>query len=67
MGWGWRTFYSVFRAALRNYGVDKVPRLSAALAYYTVFSLAPFLIIVIGTWRAGRRRRVMQRAPAAIA
>lgn len=26
---------------------DKVPRLGAALAYYTIFSLAPFLIIVI--------------------
>src|SRR5437867_6410489 len=27
---------------------DKAPRLAAALAYYTVFSLAPLLIIVIG-------------------
>jgi membrane protein len=27
---------------------DKVPRMGAALAYYTVFSIAPLLIIVIG-------------------
>jgi membrane protein len=27
---------------------DKVPRLGAALAYYTTFSLAPLLVIVVG-------------------
>src|SRR4051812_8455960 len=27
---------------------DKAPRLAAALAYYTMFSLAPLLIIAIG-------------------
>lgn len=27
---------------------DKAPRLGAALAYYTVFSLAPFLMVIIG-------------------
>jgi membrane protein len=30
-----------------EYGQDKAPRLAAALAYYTVFSLAPLLVIVI--------------------
>lgn len=30
-----------------NWSADNVPRLSAALAYYTVFSLAPLLIICI--------------------
>jgi len=30
-----------------EWGEDKVPRLAAALAYYTVFSLAPLLVIVI--------------------
>ena len=28
-------------------GADKVPRLGAALAYYTAFSLAPLLVIII--------------------
>jgi uncharacterized BrkB/YihY/UPF0761 family membrane protein len=27
---------------------DKAPRLGAALAYYTVFSIAPLLVITVG-------------------
>jgi membrane protein len=32
--------------AFSQWGVHKVPRMSAALAYYTIFSLAPVLMIV---------------------
>jgi membrane protein len=38
----------LFKAAGRGWSDDKAPRMGAALAYYTVFSLAPLLIIAIG-------------------
>lgn len=47
MGSAVRTFYNVLRAALQNYSVDKVPRLSAALAYYTVFSISPLFVFAV--------------------
>jgi membrane protein len=37
----------VFRRTLERWWDDNAMRLGAALAYYTVFSLAPFLIVVI--------------------
>ncbi|HVS29888.1 MAG TPA: YihY/virulence factor BrkB family protein [Thermoanaerobaculia bacterium] len=37
----------VFKQTLTEFGEDKVPRLGAALAYYTIFSLAPLLLIAI--------------------
>ncbi|MEX2535494.1 MAG: YihY/virulence factor BrkB family protein [Trueperaceae bacterium] len=43
MGEYWQTL----KQTVREYGEDTAPRLAAALAYYTVFSLAPLLIIVI--------------------
>ena len=42
-----RTAVSVLKATASAWGEDNVPRLGAALAYYTLFSLAPLLIIVI--------------------
>jgi membrane protein len=38
----------VLRDTAREWNADKAPRLGAALAYYAVFSLAPFLLIAIG-------------------
>ncbi|KPL81202.1 YihY/virulence factor BrkB family protein [Herpetosiphon geysericola] len=38
---------NLFKQTFKEWGDDKVPRLGAALAYYTVFSLAPLLIIAI--------------------
>ena len=43
-----RTSAVIVKATLAGWSEDKVPRLGAALAYYTLFSLAPLLIIVIG-------------------
>ncbi len=40
-------FWSVFRQTIAEWQRDKVSRLAAALAYYTTFSLAPILVIVI--------------------
>lgn len=37
----------LLKATFTKYNEDKVPILAAALAYYTVFSLAPLLLIVI--------------------
>lgn len=37
----------VFKNAFTGFSDDKVLKLSAALAYYTVFSLAPLLIVII--------------------
>jgi len=37
----------VLKQSVKDFFADKVLRLSAALAYYTVFSLAPMLIIIL--------------------
>ena len=37
----------IIMEAFRKFNEDKVTRLAAALAYYTIFSIAPLLIIVI--------------------
>jgi len=42
-----RGFWELAKATWAEFNEDKVPRLGAALAYYTIFSLAPLLIIVI--------------------
>lgn len=38
---------TIFKLTYRGWKEDRASRLSAALAYYTVFSLAPMLVIVI--------------------
>ena len=42
-----RKYYDLFRQTFREFGQDKAPRLGAALAYYTTFSVAPLLLIAI--------------------
>jgi len=39
--------WQLARATLRRFGDDDALRLSAALAYYSIFSLAPLLVIVV--------------------
>jgi membrane protein len=39
--------WSVLKKSFKGFSEDKVPKLSASLAYYTVFSLAPLLIMLI--------------------
>jgi hypothetical protein len=43
--------------------IDLMPEAYAAAARFWVYPI--FLIIVIGTWRGGRRRRILQRSHAA--
>lgn len=40
-------YIGVFKDTFREFGEDKVPRLGAALAYYTIFSIAPLLLIAV--------------------
>jgi membrane protein len=42
-----KTFFLLVKQTFRDWSDDKAPRLAAALAYYTVFSLAPLLVLVI--------------------
>jgi membrane protein len=42
-----KTYFTLFKQTISEFSRDKVPRLGAALAYYTIFSLAPLLLIVI--------------------
>ena len=42
-----RTFWGLLKEAASDWRFDRAPRLGAALAYYTVFSLVPLLIIII--------------------
>lgn len=42
-----KTILTLFKETFAEWNKDKASRLAAALAYYTIFSLAPLLIIVI--------------------
>jgi membrane protein len=46
------SLWTLVKETFSDWSEDKAPRLAAALAYYTIFSLAPLLIIVIAI--AGR-------------
>jgi membrane protein len=43
----WQSIFRLFKETIAEWQNDKVPLLAAALAYYTVFSIAPLLIIAI--------------------
>jgi membrane protein len=40
-------YFGIFKQTLREFSEDKVPRLGAALAYYTIFSIGPLLLIAV--------------------
>lgn len=42
-----KDFFSIAVETFKQFNEDKAPRLAAALAYFTIFSIAPLLIIVI--------------------
>ncbi|MBW4438000.1 MAG: YihY/virulence factor BrkB family protein [Pleurocapsa minor GSE-CHR-MK-17-07R] len=42
-----RAIFDLLRETFQQWNADKAPRLAAALAYYTAFSIAPLLVIVI--------------------
>jgi membrane protein len=45
----WHTPWQLVKDTFHEWSEDKAPRLGAALAYYSVFSIAPLLIIAIGS------------------
>ena len=47
MGEKLKTAFDVLKQTVRDWSEDKAPRLGAALAYYTVFSIAPLIVIVL--------------------
>ena len=42
-----KNIFNLLRETFNEWNEDKAPRLAAALAYYTTFSLAPLLVVVI--------------------
>ena len=42
-----KKYFGLLKQTFKEFGEDKVPRLGAALSYYTIFSMAPLLLIVI--------------------
>jgi membrane protein len=42
-----KSYIAIFKQTMQEFMSDKVPRLGAALAYYTIFSIAPLLLISI--------------------
>jgi membrane protein len=42
-----KSVFNLFKQTFQEWNEDRAPRLAAALAYYTIFSIAPFLIVVI--------------------
>lgn len=40
-------YLTVLKDTFREFGEDKAPRLGAALAYYTIFSIGPLLLIAV--------------------
>jgi membrane protein len=47
MAIGFKDIGQAFKESFKGFSEDKVPKLSASLAYYTVFSLGPLLIVII--------------------
>ena len=45
---GLKTLTQLLRQTFREWSDDKVPRMGAAIAYYSVFSLAPLVLTAIG-------------------
>ena len=44
----WKTWFALLADTYEGWQEDGAANLGAALAYYTVFSLAPLLLVVIG-------------------
>lgn len=40
-------YFAVVKQTFKEFGEDKAPRLGAALAYYTIFSIGPLLLIAV--------------------
>lgn len=43
-----QTFYQILLKSINEFNQDRVPRLGAALAFYTLFSIAPLIVVAVG-------------------
>jgi membrane protein len=43
-----KSYWTILKDTVKEFGEDNVLRLSAALAYYSIFSIGPLLVIVVG-------------------
>ena len=43
----WKAFFALLQETYNKWNADKAPRLGAALAYYTIFSMAPLMLVLI--------------------
>src|SRR5437763_15564699 len=43
----WAIVFDLFKQTATEWAADKAPQLGAALAYYTVFSLAPLILLLL--------------------
>ena len=55
-----KSLFKIFLPAFRQWREDKAPRLGAALAYYTVLSLPPLVILLVGIAGLALGREVVQ-------
>ncbi|GAB3017651.1 YihY/virulence factor BrkB family protein [Niabella terrae] len=55
-----RNFFDLILTAGKGFSEDKVPKLSSSLAYYTIFSMAPILTIVISAASLIYRKELVQ-------
>ena len=42
-----QAFWQLIKEAASDWSHDRAPRLGAALAYYTIFSMVPLLVVII--------------------
>lgn len=61
-----KKYLTLFKQTFTEFSEDKVPRLGAALAYYTIFSIAPLLLIAIAIagvafGKAEAQRQIVQQ------
>jgi len=45
--WSWKGIAEVFKNSFSGFDEDRIMKLSGSLAYYTVFSMGPLLIVII--------------------
>lgn len=45
----WKKIWSVLKKSATHFGMYRLPRHSASLSYYTIFSFAPLLVVLIAT------------------
>ena len=55
-----KTFLSLLHETFRQWNVHRVPKMGAALSFYTVFSLAPLSILVLSLLSLVVERNVSQ-------